>query len=136
MGAFLTGKNGGFESALNILSLILIFVVILFLAYITTRFVAKYQGNLNSKANIKVIESISVGGNKFISIVRIGSNLYAIGVGKDEITLIDKIDEESVNLSNLSNSVNQDKSFKELFSKIRKEQEVDDSSTKDDSDTK
>ena len=43
-------KRGTFDSFLNIVSLVLIFVVILFLAYITAKIASKYQGNINSKS--------------------------------------------------------------------------------------
>ena len=121
MSIFLMVKRGTFDSFLNIVSLVLIFVVILFLAYITAKIAAKYQGNINSKSNMKIIESIRVGGNKYLSIVKIGDDYYAIGVGKDEINLIDKLDSNNVYTSFYDKNVDQGIEFKELFSNIRRQ---------------
>ncbi len=122
-------------SLYNVVSLVLIFAFVLLLAYFAAKLTAKLQGNpLNKKANIKIVDSLRLGGNKFISIVRIGTNYYALGFGKDEITLIDKLDESSINLpDNLkpescdefveenSNSTQENKNFKDiLISKINK----------------
>lgn len=116
----LIGNRGTFDSTLNIVSLILIFIFVLALAYLAARLSAKYQGNINSKSNIKAIESFRIGGNKLISIIKIGDSYYAIGVGKDEITLIDKLDAEKIDLSNYEKNISQNIDFKEIFSKIKK----------------
>lgn len=120
---FLTGQAGS-HSLLSILSLILMFILVLVLAYYTAKLVGKLQNNtFNSKSNIKIIESFRVGNNKFIGIIKIGTNYYAIAFGKDEITLIDKLDENSINLFT---EVSENKvSFKEIFSKINNKEEQD-----------
>lgn len=105
-------------SLYNVISLILIFIFILILAYFSAKLTAKLQGNsLSKKANIKFVETFRLGGNKFISIVKIGQNYYALGFGKDEITLIDKLDEDSINIPEPSGDETK-KSFKEVFSNI------------------
>jgi flagellar protein FliO/FliZ len=63
------------------------------LAYYGAKLAGNYQNNvLNNKSNIKIVESYRIGGNKLLAIAKIGEDFYAIGVGKDEITLIDKLD--------------------------------------------
>ncbi|MBO5388352.1 MAG: flagellar biosynthetic protein FliO [Lachnospiraceae bacterium] len=86
-------------SLYNVISLILIFAFVLLLAYLAAKLTAKLQGNpLNKKANIKIIDSLRLGGNKYISIIKIGTNYYALAFGKDEITLIDKIDKDTISI--------------------------------------
>ncbi len=88
-------------SLYNVISLILIFAFVLLLAYLAAKLTAKLQGNpLNKKANIKIIDSLRLGGNKYISIIKIGTNYYALAFGKDEITLIDKIDKDTISIPN------------------------------------
>jgi flagellar protein FliO/FliZ len=85
--------TSGYSGTWALIKLILVFVFILILAYYGTRFVGNYQNNvLNSKSNIRIIESCRIGGNKLLAIAKIGEDYYAIGVGKDEFTLIDKLD--------------------------------------------
>ncbi len=114
---FLSGQVGS-HSILSMVSLLLIFILVLVLAYFSAKLVGKLQNNtLNSKSNIKIIESCRVGNNKFIGIVKIGGDYYALAFGKDEINLIDKLDESNLNLS--ANDFDNKVSFKEIFSKIK-----------------
>ena len=117
---FLTNVSGGFQSFLSIMSLILIFLLVLALAYFASKLAAKYQNNvLNHKSNIKIIESFRLGNNRFISIVKIGENYYALGLGKEEMILIDKLNPDD--FKNLEEAVEADKrlNFKEILSQIK-----------------
>ena len=106
------------SSLYNVISLILIFAFVLVLAYFTARLTAKLQGNpLNKKSNIKIIETFRMGGNKFISIVKIGENYFALGFGKDEITMIDKLDADSIDIDDQTEQNNK-KSFKDILNSI------------------
>jgi len=135
MRSLFTNVSGGLEAFLSIISLILIFVLILILAYYVTKFAAKYQSNiLNQKSNISIIESFRLGNNRFIAIVKIADNYYALGIGKDEMTFIDKLDSDFFNnLDNLSKN-NKNMIFKDVLSKIKnnKSSESDDYESKDD----
>lgn len=135
MRSLFTNVSGGLEAFLSIILLILIFVLILILAYYVTKFAAKYQSNiLNQKSNISIIESFRLGNNRFIAIVKIADNYYALGIGKDEMTFIDKLDSDFFNnLDNLSKN-NKNMIFKDVLSKIKnnKSSESDDYESKDD----
>lgn len=124
--------SGGIRdgSLYNVISLILIFVFILILAYFTAKLTAKLQGNpLNKKANIKVVESFRLGGNKFISIVKIGEEYYALGFGKDEITMIDKLDKDNINISDTSDDEPKF-NFKDVLGRISNKEENDNTDIK------
>jgi flagellar protein FliO/FliZ len=100
------------------------------LAYFTAKLTAKLQGNsLNKKANIKVIESFRLGGNKFISIVKIGEDFYALGFGKDEITMIDKLDKDNITFSEIHSS-EASVSFKDILGNINKKDKKDNTDIK------
>jgi len=101
------------------LALMLVFV--LALAYVTSRIVAGYQKNtLVGKSNIQIVESFRIMGDKYIAIAKIGENYYAIGVGKTEITMLDKLDPEKLKL-NLSDEEQVAKSsFREVLSNFSK----------------
>lgn len=114
------------EAAKNILTLILAFVFVLVLAYYGARFTAKYQGNmLSNRANIRITESFRVGGNKIIAIAKIGKSYYALGIGKDEINLIAKLDEaELIDFDNSNDSSNNSKlDFKSILANIKNKEE-------------
>lgn len=111
-------------SLYNVISLILIFIFILILAYFTAKLTAKLQGNsINKMANIKIIDTFRLGGNKFISVVKIGDNYYALGFGKDEITMIDKLDKDTINIPEDSREPKMN--FKDILSNINKKDKED-----------
>ena len=115
----LAKSTGVMASVWNMISLILIFVFVLVLAYIAAKLAGNYQNNvLNAKSNIKIIESFRLGGNKLIAIIKIGSDYYAIGVGKDEITSLGKLDKDALNLNESHNS-GEKLSFKEVMAKMK-----------------
>lgn len=125
----------GLSGVWNIISLILIFVFIVVLAYFAAKLAARYQSNvLNYKSNIKIIESFRLGNNKFIAIVKIGEDYYALGVGKDEITCIDKIDADKLVHLETANS-SEKMSFKEILSKMKngESKDLENDSNKNDS---
>ncbi|MBQ9199463.1 MAG: flagellar biosynthetic protein FliO [Lachnospiraceae bacterium] len=129
----LLGNNySGWHSFVNILSLLLIFVLVLVMAYFSTKFIAKYQSNnINNKSNIRIIESYRLGNNKFIVIVKIGGDYYAIALGKEEVTFIDKLDADGLKLNQEGTSEALDKtqgalSFKDVLSQIKNKKSKDD----------
>ena len=138
---YLTGLQdsaSSMSSILSVISLILIFIFIVALAYFTTKFIAKYQNNsMNSRSNIRVIESFRMGSNKFVAIIDVSNNFYVICVGKEEITLIDKLDSDSI--SNIKNGQMKDLGkkidFKEILSQI-KNKSVEKEHTEDKDETK
>lgn len=138
---YLTGlqdSTSSMSSILSVISLILIFIFIVALAYFTTKFIAKYQNNsMNSRSNIRVIESFRMGSNKFVAIIEVSNNFYVIGVGKEEITLIDKLDSDSI--SNIKNGqmkeLGKKIDFKEILSQI-KNKSVEKEHTEDKDETK
>lgn len=99
------------------------FVVVVALCYFTTHFIADYQKKKLSVGNFAVVDTMKIANNKFLAIVKAGKdNYYLIGVGKDEITFIDKIDKDDITFKTDSGSVIPGKnpdfgSFKELFKK-------------------
>ena len=117
MGIILTNSVSGWHSIASVISLLLIFVFIIVLAYFSTKFVAKYQSNIiNRKSNIKIIESYRIGNNKFIAIVMIGKDYYAIALGKDEITFIDKLDKDGLKINTQESSDGESESNGEVSS--------------------
>jgi flagellar protein FliO/FliZ len=120
----------GYSGLLACIKLILVFVFVLILAYYGARIAGNYQNNvLNSRSNIRIIESYRVGGNKLLAIAKIGEDYYAIGIGKDEFTLIDKLDgayfdalmaeREAGKTAGISMDI-QKLGFKDILSNVRK----------------
>ena len=89
----------GAQAVWSILKLLLMLVLVVALAYGTAKLVGRYQGGpVSSRNNISIIESYRMMGDKYIAIARIGDNFYALGIGKEGINLIDKLDPETIRI--------------------------------------
>ena len=84
------------ESFTQFLTVILVFVLVLVLTYLTTRFVGSYQKTRAATRNFDVIETYRITNGKYLQIVRIGSKYVVIGIGKDDITSICELSEEDI----------------------------------------
>ena len=115
--------TSGLESFGQLLVAILMFVVVVALCYFTTHFIAGYQKKRLSVGNFAVVDTMKIANNKFLAIVKAGKdNYYLIGVGKDEITFLDKLDKDDISFKSDSGSMIPGKNpdfgrFKEMFMK-------------------
>jgi len=100
----------------QLIVVILIFIFVLFLTTVTTRWIANFQKEKSVGDNIAIIESKRIAPNKNIEIVRIGDKYYALATGKDEVTLIDELPKESVNIPKTSQ---ESFSFKDILNKVK-----------------
>ena len=96
--------------------LVLAFVVVL--CYFTTRFIANYQKGIAGKGNIEILEAKSLGNNKYIEIVRIGEECFALGVAKDKITIISKVDKDTLKYEQPQTNKTKE-SFSQLLDKLK-----------------
>lgn len=121
---FGTILTSGFSAGWSIVKLILITVLVLVLAFYSTRMIAKYQNNTwSAKNNIQFIESYRVGGNKMIAIAKIGEKYYALGIGKEEIHVIAELDKDDLRLpeqvKDTSDKMAPKMSFKEVLANMK-----------------
>lgn len=126
-------NSAGFYSAWDVISLILIFVLVILLAYFATKMVAKFQGNvMYNKNNIRIIESFRFDSNKLIIIVQIASEYYALAYSKESVTLIDKLNPDEINNLKADTTSKSDNKFdfKEILSQVKNRKEKDDSDIK------
>lgn len=115
--------SSGLESLGQLIVAILMFVVVVALCYFTTHFIAGYQKKRLSVGNFAIVDTMKIANNKFLAIVKAGKdNYYLIGVGKDEITFIDKLDKDDISFKSDSGAGVPGKNpdfdrFKEMFMK-------------------
>lgn len=95
---FLVGNStSDIQMAGRLVVLVLVFVFVLFLAYIAARISGSFQSNvINKNSNIKVIEIFRISPNKTIEIVKIGEHYLALAVSKDNVELLAELDESEI----------------------------------------
>lgn len=98
---------------------LLIFVAVLVLTYYSTKWIANYQKAHTVNRNLELIETIKVSTNKYISIVRTGSDKYLIvGVGKDGLVLLGELQENEVIPASENSSMDSGSSFQDVLKKF------------------
>ena len=107
-----TGNN-----VLQLLAVMIVFILILVVAYFVTRWVGTNEGKTFFGKNIRVIEGCRVGTNKFIQIVKVGNKFLILGIGKDEISYLGEVEEEDLAIA--EDGVRPLPDFKEILTKIK-----------------
>lgn len=92
----------------RLFTVILIFIFVLLITYLTTKYVGSYQKMQSMNKNFEVIETYRVANNKFLQLVRIADKYVVIAIGKDEITKITEVDSSSLIVKENDKTVSSD----------------------------
>lgn len=101
--------------------LIVVFAGILYLAYISTKFIAKTRINASKGENIKVIESVFIGGQSSIQLIKVGSQFFLVSAGKDNVVFLTEVNPDDIVEKEYAqdNTLSFDKYLKDYVSKFR-----------------
>ncbi|MBR5407479.1 MAG: flagellar biosynthetic protein FliO [Lachnospiraceae bacterium] len=98
--------SGSVEGAAQFITVFLIFLAVLAVTYLTTRFIGNYQKSQGQGRNFEAIETYRVTANRFLQIVRVGRRYFLIAVAKDDISLISELKEDDFDISGNEHVVN------------------------------
>ena len=82
----------------QLITVLVIFVIVLGITAVTTKYIAEYQKTAGINANIEILETVKVSATKYIQLVRIGDTYVAMAVCKDTITKLCEIPKEQLKL--------------------------------------
>ena len=111
------------ENFLMLIATLLVFIFVLVITYLCTKWIANYQRIRLKSCNLQILESIPAGNNKMICLVKAGTEYMVVGVGKDELRLLTTLSEEQ--LTDFSfrqvneNNVITNETFSELLNKLK-----------------
>ena len=105
-----------FAGIFKLIFLVIIFIVILVLSYLVTKWYANSSLVKNKTNNIEIKESFQLAPGKTISIVRIGEKYVALAQFKDNVVKLAELTEEELIL-NRDVDIS-DSSFIDVFSNI------------------
>lgn len=108
--------TSGVNSVVQFITVLIIFVIVLFLTYATTRFIGNYQKAGTENSNFKVIDTYRVSNNKYLQIIQVGKKYLVISVCKDSITMLAEVLEEDIKIPEYGNS---QESFSKILEKIK-----------------
>ena len=110
------------DSFVQLITVLVIFILVLIITYFTTRWMAGIQKGRSFNKNLRIIETISAGNNKMISIVQAGEKYLVVSIGKDEVHYLTELKQEELKDLSFMNPDNQnDKQdpFAEIFGRLK-----------------
>ena len=109
-------KTSGFDSFIQLLGVLLIFIFVLAITYFTTKWIAGYQKSRSFNKTLRLTQ------NKYIQIIEAGEVYLVIGVGKDEITMLTTLTKEQLHDLDTYEVIKQTEAgenFQEILKKIK-----------------
>lgn len=107
------------NSVAQFFTVLVLFVFVLGITYITTRYIAGYQKAKISTGNMEIVETLRISSNKYLQIVRVGEKYLVMAVCKDTVTLLCELTEEQLELNRSAGPQNPAIDFKALLEKAR-----------------
>ena len=115
-------RASSFESFIQLIGVLVIFLFVLGVTYVATRWIAGYQKTHSFNRNLKIIETLRLTTNKYVQIIQAGDEYLVLAIGKDEVRLLTKLTVEQLKeipSGELPEGITTE-SFKEIFEKIKK----------------
>ena len=109
--------SGRLDNIVQLITVIFLFVFVLALATLTTRFVGGLQKGQSMSPNMDIVETMKIAPNKYIQIVRVGDSYFSFVVCKDTVTLLGEISKDEITIPD--RRVGQTASFKEILDKAK-----------------
>ena len=100
--------TSGLESVIQFITVLLIFIFVLAITWISTKYIAGIQKDRYKTGNMELIETLRISNNKYMQIVRVGSKYYCMAVCKDTVTMLGEIRKEEMIFSENNVDVNMD----------------------------
>ena len=105
------------QNIAELFGLLFVFVVILVLAYLTSKWIAKNGAGMTTRNhNITIVETLKISPSKYLQIVKVADKHIVIAVSKDHVEYLTEIDGDK--LEKFTDS-SEPASFKEVLSKIK-----------------
>ena len=117
------GVSASMESFFQLISALLIFVFVLLLTYLTTRWIGNYQKVRMRSRNLQVIESLPAGNNTSICLIKAGKEYLVVAIGKDEMNLLTTLNEDQLSdlsfMNEIPDTMVSGESFQEILGQIK-----------------
>ncbi len=113
----------GMDGYLQFMTVLILFVFVLAVTYLVTRWIARYQKGRTGTGNLEIVETCRISQNKYVQIIRAGEKYLVVAVGKDEIHMLSELSAEE--LVFLEQNQEQAASFANVLDKVKKMTEKD-----------
>jgi len=91
------GSGGGMLSLFgSFFYILLLFAVVIGICWFLLRLTGRVKARGNMAGNLRVVESIYVGAQNMVQLVKAGDKFLVIGVSKERVSLLTELDAEQV----------------------------------------
>ena len=91
--------SSSLNSFIQLLGVLLIFLFVLVITYFTTKWIGGYQKVQMSGRSFQVVDTIRIANNKLVQVIKMGDVYLVIAVAKDNVTMLAKLTEEEMGLT-------------------------------------
>ena len=116
----LLSMNSGVDSVVQFLTVLVMFVFVLGITYVTTRYIAGVQKGQMSNCNMELIDTLRISNNKYLQIVRVGKKYFCMAVCKDTVTMLGEVQEDELVFRD--NNANGGTDFKAILEGFKQKQ--------------
>lgn len=88
--------SGNWDGYAQFLAVLVIFVLVLAVTALVTKWIARYQKQQYVNCNVEVVETGRIADNKYVQIVRVGETYIAVAVSKDSVTMLCQVPKEQL----------------------------------------
>ena len=109
--------SDGINSFVQFLTVLILFLFVLVITYITTRYIAGLEKNKLTTGNMELIETLRISNTKYLQIIKVGGKYLCVAVCKDTVTMLVELEEEEIKMiDSPSPNIN----FQNIFEKVKK----------------
>lgn len=100
-------------------NILILVVFVCLLAYVALRLMGNAKFTRSTRRNLQIVESISVGPQSFVHIVRAGGQYVLVGVTRGQVSMLTSLEPDQLKIQ----SPSQTTGFETFFNMFRKESE-------------
>ncbi len=112
-------ESGQVDSFVQFITVLLLFLVVLVITYVVTRWISGIQKTQMVGRNMEIVDTMRISSSKYLQIVRAGDKYLVIAVCKDTVTMLSEIPKESLIMQDSSQMNGYQPGFREILEKIK-----------------
>lgn len=89
-------QGSAFAMVAQLFFILVVFIAVVALAIFTTKWIAKSKYSAKGSGNLKIVESMSMGYQGGIHLLKCGKKYILLGIVKDRITVLSELEEDQI----------------------------------------
>ena len=110
---------GHVDSFVQFVTVLLLFLMVLFITYGVTRWISGIQKTQMIGRNMEVVDTLRISSSKYLQIVRVGDKYLVMAVCKDTVTMLTELSKDSLILETMGQGTGHQIGFHEILEKIK-----------------